>query len=373
MGDVGHNPACIIPAWRDFVGGRSGPLRGVGEPIWPGRSPAELVECQCHEALLNHAFADTDGFHLVCPYDAAHLDRDVIEEAERSHPWVGAAESARYRGADGPPPQLSAPLPDPPGEPAEHAITWETLSGIRALVAEHARQAGVSEQRAGDLVLATHEVATNSIRHGGGEGTLRVWHDDDMVVCEVRDRGRLDQPLAGRCAPGARGRRRLGPVAGQPALRPRPDPHAARRQRRAAAPALALTTRAAPRVVGHALPRRPRLGGARRELDADGFAVTDPLLDDGECAELAGLFDGGRFRSTIDMARHRFGDGRYRYFDHPLPDADRGAARARSTRHLAPVANRWSERLGGDADVPAHPRASCSSAAARPARSARRR
>ena len=201
MGDVGHNPACIIPAWRDFVAGRTGALRGVGEPIWPGRSPAELVECQCHEQLLNPAFADTDGFHLVCPYDAAHLDRDVIEEAERSHPWVGAAESARYRGAEGPPPQLSAPLPDPPGQPAEHAITWETLSGIRALVAEKARQAGVSEQRAGDLVLATHEVAINSIRHGGGEGTLRVWHEDDMVVCEVRDRGRLDQPLAGRSRP----------------------------------------------------------------------------------------------------------------------------------------------------------------------------
>ena len=50
-------------------------------------------------------------------------------------------------------------------------------------------------------MLATHEVATNSIRHGGGEGTLRVWHEDGMVVCEVRDRGRLDQPLAGRARP----------------------------------------------------------------------------------------------------------------------------------------------------------------------------
>jgi anti-sigma regulatory factor (Ser/Thr protein kinase) len=201
MGDIGHNPACIIPAWRDFVAGRSGPLRGVGEPIWPGRSPAELVECQCHEALLNHAFADTDGFHLLCPYDAAHLDREVIEEAERSHPWVGTAESARYRGGDGVPPQLSAPLPEAPGDPDEHRIEWETLGRIRALVAEHARQAGVSELRAGDLVLATHEAATNSIRHAGGEGTLRVWHDRDTVVCEVSDRGRLDEPLAGRARP----------------------------------------------------------------------------------------------------------------------------------------------------------------------------
>ena len=204
MGDIGHNPACIIPAWRDFVGGRSGPMRGVGEPIWPGRTPDELVECQCHEVLLNHAFADTDGFHLLCPYDSVHLERDVIEEAERAHPWVGAAESPRYRGCDDPPPQLSEPLPPAPGRPAEHVVRWDTLGSIRALVAEHAREAGVSEERAGDLVLATHEVATNSIRHGGGEGVLRVWHDRDTVVCEISDRGRLDEPLAGRARPDLR-------------------------------------------------------------------------------------------------------------------------------------------------------------------------
>ena len=85
-------------------------------------------------------------------------------------------------------------------------------------------------------------------------------------------------------------------------------------------------------------------------LDHDGFAVTDPLLDAGECADLAALFDDGRFRSTIDMARHRFGDGRYRYFDHPLPDPI-ATLRSSFYGHLAPVANRWSERLGGSADA----------------------
>jgi anti-sigma regulatory factor (Ser/Thr protein kinase) len=201
MGDIGHNPACIIPAWRDFVAGRSGPMRGVGEPIWPGRTPDELVECQCHEALLNSAFAETAGFHLLCPYDSVHLDREVIEEAERSHPWVGATESARYRDDTAGPPQLAEPLPAAPGRPAEHRILWDTLSGIRSHVAEHARAAGVSEARTGDLVLAAHEVATNSVRHGGGEGILRVWHDRDTVICEVSDRGRLDKPLAGRARP----------------------------------------------------------------------------------------------------------------------------------------------------------------------------
>jgi uncharacterized protein len=46
------------------------------------------------------------------------------------------------------------------------------------------------------------------------------------------------------------------------------------------------------------------------QLGDRGFALTRPLLDERETAELADLFDGGRFRSTIDMARHRFGDGR---------------------------------------------------------------
>ena len=85
-------------------------------------------------------------------------------------------------------------------------------------------------------------------------------------------------------------------------------------------------------------------------LDERGFAVTEPVLGDAECRDLAALFDGDGFRSTIDMARHRFGDGRYRYFDHPLPDTI-GALRGAFYRHLAPIANDWSQRLGGAADA----------------------
>jgi hypothetical protein len=85
-------------------------------------------------------------------------------------------------------------------------------------------------------------------------------------------------------------------------------------------------------------------------LDERGFAVTMPLLTESECDELSDLFEGGQFRSTIDMARHRFGDGRYRYFDQPLPEAI-GELRASFYRHLAPIANRWSGLLGGDPDA----------------------
>ena len=88
----------------------------------------------------------------------------------------------------------------------------------------------------------------------------------------------------------------------------------------------------------------------RRQLDARGFAVSAPLLSDAECRSLAELFDTGSFRSTIDMARHRFGAGRYRYFADPLPDA---VALLRSSLYaqLAPVANAWSALLGGSEDA----------------------
>jgi hypothetical protein len=96
--------------------------------------------------------------------------------------------------------------------------------------------------------------------------------------------------------------------------------------------------------------------GLREQLDDRGFAITEPLLEGGECDELADLFDEGRFRSTIDMARYRFGDGRYRYFDRPLPNAIQ-ELRTSLYSHLAPIANEWSARLGGDPDAfpPEHP------------------
>jgi uncharacterized protein len=85
----------------------------------------------------------------------------------------------------------------------------------------------------------------------------------------------------------------------------------------------------------------------RDQVDTRGFAVTGPLLRKHEARELEDLFEAGDFRSTIDMARHRFGDGRYRYFDHPLPDPIAELRRS-FYRHLAPIANDWSELLSGD-------------------------
>jgi uncharacterized protein len=84
----------------------------------------------------------------------------------------------------------------------------------------------------------------------------------------------------------------------------------------------------------------------RAGLDDVGCALTGPLLTAAEAAELAALYeDDGRFRSTIDMRRYRFGEGEYRYFADPLPDAVLALKNALYPR-LLPIARDWWTALG---------------------------
>jgi uncharacterized protein len=88
-------------------------------------------------------------------------------------------------------------------------------------------------------------------------------------------------------------------------------------------------------------------------LDARGYATTGPLLAAAECAGLIDLYaDEPRFRSRVDMARFRFGEGEYKYFTAPLPEPVATLRRALYPS-LVPVANRWAERLGARERFPA--------------------
>jgi anti-sigma regulatory factor (Ser/Thr protein kinase) len=207
MHELGANPGAIISAWHEYVSGRAPgrTLWGIGEPVWPGRSPAELEECHRHERLLNLAFADTPSFRLLCPYDTAALAPAVIDHVRVSHPVIvsaGAREaSERYRGLAGLEDVLGEPLPEPSAPPRELRFQTDTLPTLRRFVLESSREAGFAEGLADDLVLAVNELATNSVRHADGGGTLRVWRDAGAVIWEVRDRGRIVDPLAGRQRP----------------------------------------------------------------------------------------------------------------------------------------------------------------------------
>ena len=89
------------------------------------------------------------------------------------------------------------------------------------------------------------------------------------------------------------------------------------------------------------------------ELDAQGWSVVRDLLTSAECSEIASLYaqDVG-FRSRVVMARHGFGKGEYRYFSYPLPPLVQNLRTALYPR-LAPLANRWHERMGMSVRFPA--------------------
>lgn len=89
------------------------------------------------------------------------------------------------------------------------------------------------------------------------------------------------------------------------------------------------------------------------DLDAYGNALTgQPLLSPAECRAIGALYDDAdRFRTTVDMARHRFGSGQYRYFTHELPDLIRELRTALYPR-LLPVARDWAGKLGKEAPWP---------------------
>ncbi len=197
MDEVGRNPARLIPLWRRLVddsGGR--PVRGIGEPVWAGRRPAELAEALLHEGLIDLAFADAPPLRLRCPYDATALDAAVVDAGCARHPTAGLTP-ARWATAE-----FGRQLA--PADPAAETVVFTRLHevrGLRALITDRATAFGIGEDRTADLVLAAHEVAVNSLRHGGDRGTLRIWADGPAMVCEFTDAGHIDQPLVGRLRP----------------------------------------------------------------------------------------------------------------------------------------------------------------------------
>jgi anti-sigma regulatory factor (Ser/Thr protein kinase) len=203
MEALGRNPARIIPFWRQFLdecGGR--PARGIGEPVWPGRAHHEIDECQRHEALLNVAFGGQPAWTLLCPYDGGALDEEVLARIGESHQHVfGESLAGDVVGYMDQVDCFAGEFPGRPPVMDELGFSREGLPQARRRVEEAAVLVGMPAERTADLVLATSELAANSVSHGGGKGTLRVWRDSDRLVVEIEDEGRIEEPLVGRVRP----------------------------------------------------------------------------------------------------------------------------------------------------------------------------
>lgn len=206
IASVGRNPGRIIAAWRSFVQTHAGAARlwGIGEPIYPDRSPAELSECHLHEALLNVAFEASTPLWLLCPYDMEALAGDVIDEAHRTHPFAGRGEdrhaSSTFRPVNLADP-FARPLPLRPADAAYLAFQPGGLGIVQAFAAGYAQEAGLEQGSATAIICAVREIAANALQHGGGQGEIRVWTDNHSLVCEISDHGHITSPLAGRLPP----------------------------------------------------------------------------------------------------------------------------------------------------------------------------
>ena len=200
MGELGANPACILPEWRRFLEDTGdGPVRGVGEPAWATRRLPELEEVALHEALLNLAFDYGRAWQLLCPYDVTTMPQHVIAEVSRTHPACrGDGPAGAYDGPGEARRRFTAGLPAAPGDVERLDFGHDDLAGLRGVVRRLAEQARVPHAKVDDLVLAAHELAANSVVHGGGAGVLRSWVDGGAFVVEVSDAGVIDDPLVGR-------------------------------------------------------------------------------------------------------------------------------------------------------------------------------
>jgi anti-sigma regulatory factor (Ser/Thr protein kinase) len=207
MTSVGRNPGAIISAWTEFVAssvasGRR--MRGIGQPVWPTRTAAELDECQRHEALLNVAFLDGPEWPLLCPYDTSQLSPATVRAAMATHPLLARVDGT-WRANDEYLPHehgiFDGDLDVPPPHAEALSFTRPRLADARAVVRTLADTAGLARQRAADLILAVSEIATNSVMYGGEIGRLSVWSDERSVICEIRDAGHISDPLVGRRRP----------------------------------------------------------------------------------------------------------------------------------------------------------------------------
>ena len=206
IGQLGRNPGRIIPAVWDFADRHAGRrVRFVSEPVWPGRSAAEIRAAVAHEARVNLAFAGAP-VAVMCPYDISRLAPEVAADAARTHPVLHTADGMQDSPDYAPgliPRGARWPLSRPPGR--AHRIDYTSdLRSVRAAVSRYAQEAGLAADRLPDLVIAVGEVIANTLRHTTGGGTVYLWHTRSEVICQISDTGRITDPLVGL-------RRPLGP------------------------------------------------------------------------------------------------------------------------------------------------------------------
>lgn len=205
---VARNPSRFMALEASFAGQHPDRrVRIASEVFWPGRTPAEVVACEQHEALINDAL-ERHQVTGLCLFDASRLDEDVLAGGPATHPVLWQSGSLLPNPAFAPQDVLercNQPLSARPGAATYLVQESADLRPARSFAASYAYRAGMSRDVIWDLQLVATELASNGLMHTGGPCRLALWHSDDRLVCEARTSGRLDNPLVGRLNPGPSG------------------------------------------------------------------------------------------------------------------------------------------------------------------------
>ena len=200
-----RNPARVAQLLDTFHGGADGRASLGVNDTEPGRTSAVTLETRFADCALNLAAVRSWAVSLLCLFDLTGLDEDARHAMRRGHGVVRGSDT--NTNTDFEPElaqQLYGTLPGPAPASARRTVIGDGgLARARAFVRKAADGYRVRPERVDDLVLAVNEIVTNSLRYGGGTARVAVWFEDGAVVCEVRDRGFITNPLTGRFAPAA--------------------------------------------------------------------------------------------------------------------------------------------------------------------------
>lgn len=190
-----RHPVRTIASYNDVVHSVAPRrVRVLAEPFLPGRSALDTIEWSRYEAVVNAAFSAT-GAHVICGYDTRSAAPEVLEAARRTHPSLVSRHGARRNRGYDEPRRFGgdcdrAPLPAPAGRP--DTLPFERLEDLRAVrrfVEGHARRLLMDDIELIKFRQAVDSVTVNAVKHGSPPMEVRLWAEDDLVICEVVDSG----------------------------------------------------------------------------------------------------------------------------------------------------------------------------------------
>ena len=181
------------------------PLRILGEPIKPAHCEEDVRRWTAFENGINDLIRSMP-VRMLCAYDLS-IQANTEHNVEVSHPHMAHGESTRASSRYVEPHSFSAqraslPLPVPHSGVSFVPFSGATLCALREALAGFAARAALDRTTKIDLFVAIGEAVANAVRHGGGEGMLRIWRDEREIVADVISyEGRFENVMHGYVPP----------------------------------------------------------------------------------------------------------------------------------------------------------------------------